>query len=98
MIIVKSLYFRLMLNLMKTHSHLVEIDRLLARSWMFLMTVNELVECSSYIHAELLDILLIFTMKFPKEISNSASTVSVKLSQKNNHLCVNQNKLNCHVI
>lgn len=80
-VIVKSLYFRAMLNLMKTHRHLVEVDRLLARSWMYLMTIDELVECSSFIHAELLDILQIFTMKCPNEIPNSASKVSVKLSQ-----------------
>ncbi|XP_059403390.1 E3 ubiquitin-protein ligase rnf213-alpha-like [Carassius carassius] len=68
-----------MLSLMKTHEHLVEIDRLLARSWMYLMTVDELVECDSFIHAELLDILLIFTMKCPKEISNRNSTSISKI-------------------
>jgi len=63
---------------MKTHGHLVEVDRLLARSWMYLMTVDELVECSSIIHVELLDILQLFTMKCPNDISYSTSTVSIK--------------------
>ncbi|RXN03111.1 E3 ubiquitin-protein ligase RNF213-alpha-like protein [Labeo rohita] len=62
------------LSLMKTHEHLVAVDRLLARSWMYLMTIDELVECDSFIHAELLDILQLFTMKCPKEISKPTST------------------------
>ncbi|XP_016375895.1 E3 ubiquitin-protein ligase rnf213-alpha-like, partial [Sinocyclocheilus rhinocerous] len=70
---------RAMLDLMKAHAHLVEVDRLLARSWMYLMTLDELVECDSFIHAELLDILQLFTMKCPKEISNSTSTSVLKI-------------------
>ncbi|XP_016095221.1 E3 ubiquitin-protein ligase rnf213-alpha-like isoform X1 [Sinocyclocheilus grahami] len=65
---------RAMLNLMKTHGHLVEVDKLLARSWMYLMTVEELVECSSIIQAELLDILQLFTMKCPNDITFLTST------------------------
>ncbi len=78
---VESLYFRAMFNLMKTHGHLVEVDKLLARSWMYLMTVDELVECSSSVQAELLDILQVFTMKCPTDINYYTSTVSIKLSQ-----------------
>ncbi|RXN10462.1 E3 ubiquitin-protein ligase RNF213-alpha-like protein [Labeo rohita] len=63
-----------MLSLMKTHEHLVVVDRLLARSWMYLMTIDEMVECDSFIHAELLDILQLFTMKCPKEMSKPTST------------------------
>ncbi|XP_051570261.1 E3 ubiquitin-protein ligase rnf213-alpha isoform X1 [Myxocyprinus asiaticus] len=65
---------RALLNLMKTHGHLVEVDRLLARTWMYLMTIDELFECSSIIHAELLDILQAFIMKCPNDISYSTST------------------------
>ncbi|XP_043084874.1 E3 ubiquitin-protein ligase rnf213-alpha-like isoform X2 [Puntigrus tetrazona] len=65
-----------MLNFMKEHKYLVEVDRLLARSWMCLMTIDELVEYNSFIHAELLDILQIFTMKCPKEISHSLTSIS----------------------
>ncbi|KAL1277475.1 hypothetical protein QQF64_024148 [Cirrhinus molitorella] len=65
---------RAMLNLMKTHGHLVEVDKLLARSWMYLMTIDELVGCSSIVQAELLDILQLFTMKFPTDINYSTST------------------------
>lgn len=83
LVTVESLFFRAMLNLMEKHGHLVEVDKLLARSWMYLMTVDELVKCSSIIHAELLDILQLFTMKCPDDISYSTSTVSVKTSQKN---------------
>lgn len=79
---VDSIYFRAMLNLMMNHGHLVEVDKLLARSWMYLMTVDELVECSSIIQAELLDILQIFTMKCPIDINYLTSTVSTNPSQE----------------
>ncbi|XP_077086723.1 E3 ubiquitin-protein ligase rnf213-alpha [Siphateles boraxobius] len=65
---------RALFNLMKAHGHLVEVDRLLARSWMYLMTVDELAECSSIIHVELLDILQLFSMKCPNDINYSTST------------------------
>ncbi|XP_056587886.1 E3 ubiquitin-protein ligase rnf213-alpha-like [Triplophysa dalaica] len=65
---------RAILNLMKTHGYLVEVDRLLARSWMYLVTVDELVECSSIIHVELQDILQVFTMKCPDNINYSSYT------------------------
>lgn len=93
-------WFRAMLNLMKTHGHLVEVDKLLARSWMYLMTVDDLVECSSIIHVELLDILQVFTMKCPDDINYSTSTVSVNLwpltieKSKKNCCCV----FNCHYL
>lgn len=79
---VESLHLRAMLNLMKTHAYLVEVDKLLARSWMYLMTVDELVECSSIIQAELLDILQLFTIKCPTDINYLTSTVSIKPSQQ----------------
>nr|XP_055046764.1 E3 ubiquitin-protein ligase rnf213-alpha-like isoform X2 [Misgurnus anguillicaudatus] len=62
-----------MLNLMKSHGYLVEVDRLLARSWMYLMTIDELIECSSLINAELLDILQLFIMKCPSDIAYMSS-------------------------
>ncbi|XP_026134867.1 E3 ubiquitin-protein ligase rnf213-alpha-like isoform X3 [Carassius auratus] len=78
---------RSVLNIMKTHGHLVEVDRLLARSWMFLMTVDELVECSSIIHVELLDFLQLFIMKCPEDLSYSSSTgVSESLAHIQSHL------------
>ncbi|XP_067222276.1 E3 ubiquitin-protein ligase rnf213-alpha-like [Chanodichthys erythropterus] len=70
---------RVMLDLMKAHRYLLDVDRLLARSWMYLMTVDELIDCNSIIHAELLDILQIFIMKCPKEISNRTSTSILKI-------------------
>ncbi|XP_067280905.1 E3 ubiquitin-protein ligase rnf213-alpha isoform X2 [Pseudorasbora parva] len=76
-----------MLNLMKVHGHLVEVDRLLARSWMYLMPVDGLIECSSIIHVELLDILHLFTMKCSDDISYSTATaVSETLAHIQSHL------------
>ncbi|TRY85502.1 hypothetical protein DNTS_016006 [Danionella cerebrum] len=61
-----------MLNLMKKHEHLMEVDRLLTRSWMFLMTVDELKECLSFFRVDLLDFLQIFLMKCPEDIEYSS--------------------------
>ncbi|XP_048046866.1 E3 ubiquitin-protein ligase rnf213-alpha isoform X2 [Megalobrama amblycephala] len=78
---------RAMLNLMKANGHLADIDRLLTRSWMYLMTVEELVECSSIFHVELLDILQLFTMKCPNDINYSTSTsVADTLEHIQSHL------------
>lgn len=68
-----------MLNLMKANRHLVAVDTLLARSWMFLLSVDEMVEFSTNIHVELFDMLQLFILKAPAEISYSSSSVSVKL-------------------
>lgn len=71
--------FRAILNLMKANPYLVEVDRLLVRSWMFLISLDELVECRVIIHVELLDMLQLFILKAPADISYSSSTVSVKI-------------------
>ncbi|XP_010872579.2 E3 ubiquitin-protein ligase rnf213-alpha isoform X2 [Esox lucius] len=60
---------RATLNIMKNSGHLVEVDRLLVRSWMYLMTIEDLVECSDLLNVELLDMLNLFTMKAPQDIS-----------------------------
>ncbi|XP_030645559.1 E3 ubiquitin-protein ligase rnf213-alpha-like [Chanos chanos] len=62
---------RAMLKLMKSNGHLVEVDRLLPRSWMFLLTLDDLVECSSILAVDLLDLLFVFVIKSPAEISYS---------------------------
>ncbi|CAB1319090.1 unnamed protein product [Coregonus sp. 'balchen'] len=67
---------RTMLNLIKANGHLVEMDRLAARSWMCLLTVEDLVEYSSIIKVELLDMLHVFTMKAPVSVSTSNNGVS----------------------
>ncbi|XP_066499023.1 E3 ubiquitin-protein ligase rnf213-alpha [Hoplias malabaricus] len=65
---------RAMLNLMKGNLHLVEIDRLLPRSWTCLVTIDDLMECSTNVHVELLDMLQIFSQKVPADISYSSAT------------------------
>ncbi|XP_062875116.1 E3 ubiquitin-protein ligase rnf213-alpha [Trichomycterus rosablanca] len=65
---------RAMMNVMKDNLHLVEVDRLLPRSWMYLMTINELVECGTNIHVELLDMLQLFNLNTPADISYSSYT------------------------
>uniref|UniRef100_A0A3B1KA78 Uncharacterized protein n=1 Tax=Astyanax mexicanus TaxID=7994 RepID=A0A3B1KA78_ASTMX len=70
---------RSMLNLMKGNLHLVEMDRLVSRSWLYLMHIEELMECSTVVHVELLDMLQIFILKAPSDIFYSNYTVSSDL-------------------
>uniref|UniRef100_A0A3Q3GL01 Uncharacterized protein n=1 Tax=Labrus bergylta TaxID=56723 RepID=A0A3Q3GL01_9LABR len=60
-----------LINLMKSHSHLMEVDVLLVRSCLYLMPFDGLEECLTHINTELLDVLHIFTNKSPQEISYS---------------------------
>ncbi|XP_036409284.1 E3 ubiquitin-protein ligase rnf213-alpha isoform X2 [Megalops cyprinoides] len=64
---------RALINLMKGRGHLFEVDALLARSWLWLMSVEELVECSSTVPVGLLDFLHAFTLRAPAEVSYSTS-------------------------
>ncbi|XP_076843194.1 E3 ubiquitin-protein ligase rnf213-alpha isoform X2 [Brachyhypopomus gauderio] len=65
---------RAMIKLMKKNLHLVEVDGLVVRSWISLMTLSDLVEYSTNVHVELLDILQVFTLKAPTEVSYSNYT------------------------
>ncbi|KAM9474594.1 E3 ubiquitin-protein ligase rnf213-alpha-like [Salvelinus alpinus] len=62
---------RAMLNLMKNNGHLVEMDRLVSRSWMCLLTIEDLMECSVIINVELLDLLHVFTLRAPQDVTYS---------------------------
>ncbi|XP_046895107.1 E3 ubiquitin-protein ligase rnf213-alpha isoform X2 [Hypomesus transpacificus] len=86
---------RAILNLMKKNSHLVEMDRLLPRSWMCLMTIDELVECSSIISVELLDMLNVFNLRAPLEVDYmNNKKISEMLSQIQSELI--EEKYSCH--
>ena len=61
---------------MKNNGHLVEMDRLVSRSWMCLLTIEDLVECSVLINVELLDLLQVFTLKAPQDVTYSNKQVS----------------------
>ncbi|KAM4598338.1 E3 ubiquitin-protein ligase rnf213-alpha-like [Polymixia lowei] len=56
---------------MKNNSHLVEVDTLAARSWMCLMPIDDLVECSQITNTELLDMLHVFNLNTPQDITYS---------------------------
>ncbi|XP_056144422.1 E3 ubiquitin-protein ligase rnf213-alpha [Lampris incognitus] len=58
-----------LLNLVKNENHMAEVDMLAARSWMYLFTLDELVECSLMVKADLLDTLCVFHLKTPQDIS-----------------------------
>lgn len=62
---------RALVKVMKNHSHLMEVDTLLIRSCLYLMSLDELIECSTELKAELLDVLHVFFNKAPQEITFS---------------------------
>lgn len=64
------------MNVMKSHSHLMEVDPLLVRSCLYLMPFDELTECAININIELLDMLHVFLNKAPQDINPSTVTVS----------------------
>lgn len=70
--------FRALVNAIKSHSHLMEVDALLVRSCLYLMPLDELMECVTNINIELLDMLHVFTNKVPQDVSYSNFQVSCK--------------------
>lgn len=66
-----SSVFRALVNVMKSHSHLMEVDAFLVRSCLYLMPFDNLMECVTNINTELLDMLHVFTIKAPQDISYS---------------------------
>ncbi|XP_035510465.1 E3 ubiquitin-protein ligase rnf213-alpha [Morone saxatilis] len=76
-----------LLNVIKNYSHLMEVDALLVRSCLYLVSLDELMECVINTNTELLDILHVFTFKAPLDISYSNfETVSNILSHIQGHL------------
>lgn len=73
------LIYRALINVMKSHSHLMAVDSLLVRSCLYLMPFDNLMECIGSMDTELLDILHAFTNKAPQDISYSNFEVKWKL-------------------
>ncbi|CAB1350132.1 unnamed protein product, partial [Coregonus sp. 'balchen'] len=74
---------RAMLNLMKNNGHLVEMDRLVSRSWMCLLPIEDLMECSVLINVELLDLLHVFTLRAPQDyVSDTLSYIQSNLIEE----------------
>lgn len=73
---MSSLLLSSILNLVKKHVHLLDIDHLLGRSVMSLLTLSDLVQYSPVLKAELLALLHVFSLKAPHEITYSNVTVS----------------------
>ncbi|XP_041633633.1 E3 ubiquitin-protein ligase rnf213-alpha isoform X2 [Cheilinus undulatus] len=57
------------INALKNHSHLMEVDALLVRACLYLMPFDDLKECLTHINAELLDVLYVVFNKSPQDIS-----------------------------
>lgn len=53
------------MDLLKSRSHLVEVDALVVRSCLYLLNIDELMECSIRVNVELLDMLTVFSHKSP---------------------------------
>ncbi|XP_041853322.1 E3 ubiquitin-protein ligase rnf213-alpha isoform X2 [Melanotaenia boesemani] len=60
---------RALVNVMKNHSYLMEVDTLSVRSCLYFMQIDELVECSMSVNPGLLDMLHVFTNKVPQDIT-----------------------------
>uniref|UniRef100_UPI0037E8EFFF E3 ubiquitin-protein ligase rnf213-alpha n=1 Tax=Semicossyphus pulcher TaxID=241346 RepID=UPI0037E8EFFF len=58
-----------LINAVKSHSHLMEVDPLLVRSLLYLMPFDDLKECLIHVNTELLDVLYVFTNKAPQDVS-----------------------------
>lgn len=69
-------FFRALINVMKNRSHLMEVDALLLRSCLYLMSLDELTECSTELKAELLDMLHVFLNKVPQDITGGNMQVN----------------------
>lgn len=67
---------RSLINVMKSCSHLMEVDALSLRSCLYLMSLGELTECSTELKAELLDMLHAFFIKAPQEVTASNMQVN----------------------
>ncbi|XP_034396196.1 E3 ubiquitin-protein ligase rnf213-alpha isoform X2 [Cyclopterus lumpus] len=61
-----------LVNVVKSHSYLMEVDALLVRSCLFLMPLDGLMDCVLNVNTELLDMLHVFTSKAPQDFSYSS--------------------------
>ncbi|XP_041812142.1 E3 ubiquitin-protein ligase rnf213-alpha [Chelmon rostratus] len=78
-----------LVNVIKNHSYLMEVDALIVRSCLCLMPFDELMECvvNINVNIELLDMLHIFINKAPQDVTaSSVITVSEILSHIQGHL------------
>ncbi|XP_068605931.1 E3 ubiquitin-protein ligase rnf213-alpha [Brachionichthys hirsutus] len=84
---MNSQEMRALVNLMKSHSYLMEVDPHLVRAYLYVMCFDELLPCIISVHTELLDTLHIFTNKCPQDITASNfQTVTDILSHVQQHL------------
>ncbi|KAK7926035.1 hypothetical protein WMY93_008345 [Mugilogobius chulae] len=92
-----------LVNLMKKHLYLKDIDVLVVRSWLYIISLGELLDCSLHLKPELLDILHIFNAKFPKnisylnfeDISNTIEHIHRNLKQEKYSLITETYRMQC---
>lgn len=70
------------MKIVSAKKHLVEIDKMLARSWLFCLDLEDVTEYITAVHVDLLDILQGFLYKLSGETTYSHYEVS--LSKLNN--------------
>uniref|UniRef100_A0A3Q2E155 RING-type E3 ubiquitin transferase n=1 Tax=Cyprinodon variegatus TaxID=28743 RepID=A0A3Q2E155_CYPVA len=68
---------RALINVIKNNSHLMKVDPLLIRSFLYLMPLDEQLECSD-LNPELLDMLHVFTNKIPQDTWNNIISINFK--------------------
>ncbi|XP_020560953.1 E3 ubiquitin-protein ligase RNF213 isoform X3 [Oryzias latipes] len=70
---------REVIRMMKDHSHLMEVDSLLIRSCLYLMSFDKLMEFMKDLNPELLEVLLVVTQKVPEEITVSSFETATEI-------------------
>lgn len=64
-----------MVNVLKSHSYLINMDPILVRSCLYMIQFDDLVECAGQVNVELLDMLVVVFNNTPADISSSSVTV-----------------------
>lgn len=64
-----------MVNVLKSHSYLINMDPILVRSCLYLIQFDVLVECAGQVNVELLDMLVVVFNNTPADINSYSVTV-----------------------
>ncbi|KAL7869101.1 hypothetical protein AOLI_G00130890 [Acnodon oligacanthus] len=67
--LAESQHTRALIKAMEAHKHLLDIDQLLARSWMCMLGLNNLTEYIAVIPADALDVLIMLCFKLDGRVS-----------------------------
>lgn len=64
-----------MVNALSNHSYLINMDPILVRSCLYLIPLDDLVQCAGKVNVELLDMLVVVFNNTPLDITSHSVTV-----------------------